>query len=131
MHHLPEAVIEMNNEENSLILNRRMLKRRTLIYYLKVFDRKAEKLLGVIGDINADGLMVICDEPIERGQDFELELVLPKTLEDDILVFDASSCWCGMDEDQIHYAIGFQYRNLPDDALGKIGHIISRYGFKD
>ena len=54
----------------------RSMKRRHLIYYLKVLDRDTEELLGFLVDITTKGFMVMSEKPIERDKVFHLKILL-------------------------------------------------------
>ena len=64
-----------------LVLNEnRNLVRRELIYYLKVTDRHTGQELGRLGDIHAEGMLILTPEPLSRQTVYKLFLELPKAM---------------------------------------------------
>ena len=47
--------------------DQRKLKRRHLIYYLRVFDAESGDVLGHIIDIHTEGFLLISEHPIPTG----------------------------------------------------------------
>jgi hypothetical protein len=58
----------------------RSLKRRHLIYYLRVFDRSSGKLVGHLVDVTTQGMMLISEAPLPDEAEFELRMDLPPGL---------------------------------------------------
>ena len=48
------------------------------MFYSRVFDRKTGKLLGYLGNITIEGVMVISEEPISKGENYKLRMDLPE-----------------------------------------------------
>jgi hypothetical protein len=44
---------------------KRKLKRRHLIYYLRVFEKNTDTLLGYLVDITPEGIMIMSESPVE------------------------------------------------------------------
>ena len=57
-------------------MDSRSLKRRHLIYYLRVFDRNTDKLFGHIVDITTEGVMMIGEKAIETNTVYQLRMEL-------------------------------------------------------
>lgn len=113
-------------------LNQRKMKRRHLIYYLRVFDAVTGRLVGHLVDITVEGIMLISEEPIEANQDFKFKMVLPdEVLQTDHIVFDARSIWCKKDINPDFYATGLKVITIDPDTLLVIDSLIHKYGFND
>ncbi len=118
--------------ENIIDDDRRALRRRHLIFYLRVWDLATEKLLGHVVDISVDGVMVISEEPIETGKTFDLEMRwhdpdgTPKTIR-----FKGQSRWSSNDVNPAFYDTGFLLLDPSDNILEPIKSIIKRFGFDE
>ncbi len=55
---------------------RRELERMPTIYYLGVFDRKKNDLIGYLADITAKGAMIMCERPLKPGTSYQLSSFL-------------------------------------------------------
>jgi len=64
--------------EGLVLTEQRRLNRRELIYYLKIVDKKSGLELGRMADIHAEGMLVLSDRPLPKGQVYETYLELPK-----------------------------------------------------
>ncbi|MET0042101.1 MAG: PilZ domain-containing protein, partial [Candidatus Thiodiazotropha sp. 6PLUC3] len=74
--------------------DRRTVKRRHLIYYLRVWNSENNTPLGQVVDINAQGMMLIGEKPIPTGEKLSLKINLPES-EDELkfLNFKAICRW--------------------------------------
>ena len=114
------------------MLERRKLKRRHLIYYLRVFDRNNDRLVGHVVDITGEGAMLISEEPIETDTVFQSRMVLPEGIEGSReIAFDAKSVWCKKDTNPNYYATGFQLLNAAPKDVDTIERLIVDFGFRD
>jgi hypothetical protein len=114
------------------MLERRKLKRRHLIYYLRVFNRLNDALVGHLVDITTEGVMLISEEPIEIDKDFTFRMALPTGMwgKDDI-EFDAQSVWCKRDINPLFFVTGFKLSNIPAELVAIIESLIENFGFRD
>lgn len=114
------------------MIERRRLKRRHLIYYLKVFDRNTDELFGHLVDITSEGVMLISENPIEVDATFQLKMALPaEFLGGKQLEFRARSAWCRKDVNPDFYAIGFQLLDVSKDYFAVVERLIEEFGFRD
>ena len=91
------------------MVERRRLRRRHLIYYLRVFNHNTGRLMGHLVDLTEEGIMVISEAPIETDVLFQLRMVLPEELDSrKELDFKARSLWCKKDLNPDFYDTGFQ-----------------------
>jgi hypothetical protein len=63
-----------------LVSEKRRLPRRELLYYLRVNDHKGQQQLGRLVDIHSRGLLLIGDNCLNVGQEYLIEIELPKAL---------------------------------------------------
>jgi hypothetical protein len=111
---------------------RRLLKRRHLIFYLRVFDSKNNKLLGHLVDITAQGMMLISEKPCEVNATYELKMALPTKMgQMKSFTFKAKSLWCDKDINPDFYDTGYQILDLDLEAVKIIEELISDFGFRD
>jgi hypothetical protein len=111
---------------------RRKFKRRYLMYYSRVYDRKTGIVIGYMVDLTPEGAMVISEEPIEVGKTYRLRMDMPEELAEKAnLDFEAESVWCKPDIDPHFYGTGFQIHSLSEPEISMIERMIQEYGFRD
>ncbi len=114
------------------MLERRRLKRRSLIYYLRVFDLDTGRELGHLVDITTDGILVMSETPIGIGRTFRLAMRLPST--DGVAEhaeFEAESIRSGRDVNHDFTDTAFRIVRLEPRHRGLIETLIDDYGFRD
>lgn len=112
--------------------DRRAVMRRHLIYYLRVWDKNSDKLLGHIVDINTGGFMLISEKKIELEQTFDLEIHWKSPEGEEIKIdFKAESRWSSNDVNSAFFDTGFKLLGPTDDVLEPIKKMIEEYGFQD
>ena len=115
-----------------LMENKRRLKRRHLIYYLRVFDISNGQLVGHLVDITKEGLMLISEQALELDRAYSFRMVLPaEILNKAELNFSATVKWCKKDVNPDFYASGFSLVSISDDDMTIVESLIHRYGFND
>jgi hypothetical protein len=112
--------------------DRRTIKRRHLIFYLRVWELEADRPLGHVVDITAEGLMLISEQPIEAGQEFTLEVRLPDT-EGALkpMRFKAVCRWSDKDINTSFYDSGFEFLEKRPQDIETIRNLVEAYGFHD
>ena len=111
---------------------RRKLERRHIMFYSRIFDRKTGKLLGYLGNITTDGVMVISEEPLRCDQDYKLRLDLPEDLyQQPVLNLDAHSLWCQTDIDPNFFNTGFRLLGLEEMDRAIIEQILVDYRIRE
>ena len=110
----------------------RKMKRRHIMFYSRVFDRKTGKLIGYLGDITAKGIMIISEYPLEVDIDHLLRMDLPIAIYSKALInFEVRSVWRRPDIDPNFYNTGFQLSNTSQEDIAIIERIVEDYGFRD
>ena len=111
---------------------RRKIKRRYLMFYSRVYDRKSGRLIGHLSDLTREGAMIIGEEPVEPGQLFNLSMDLPEDIfGKPLLFFEAKSIWCKPDVDPAFYVSGFHVEKITPADVEIIERIVESYGFRD
>ena len=114
------------------MLEKRKLKRRHLIYYLRVFDRNTDALVGHLVDIASEGILLISERSVETDQIFQLKMVLPaEILGKEQLHFDARCVRCQKDINPDFFNIGFQLQKVARNHFLVIEQLIDDLGFRD
>ena len=114
------------------MLEKRKLKRRHLIYYLRVFDRNTDALVGHLVDIASEGILLISERSVETDQIFQLKMVLPaEILGKEQLHFDARCVRCQKDINPDFFNIGFQLQKVVRNHFLVIEQLIDDLGFRD
>jgi hypothetical protein len=122
-----------HNQENSPHpSDRRTIKRRHLIYYLRVWQIDKNKELGHVVDINTEGMMLISDKPVKTGEVMHLELRLPDG-EGELkpMRFRAICRWSDKDINSAFYDSGFEFIEKSAQAIATLQKMIKAYGFND
>ncbi|MEI8131766.1 MAG: PilZ domain-containing protein [Leptolinea sp.] len=112
--------------------DRRTLHRRHLIYYLKVFERETDTLLGHLVDITEEGLMIVSENPIDGGKEFKLRMLLPREIEGkEEIEFEATSTWCRTDVNPSLFGVGFKFDYVDTLSRQIIFELIHEFAFSD
>ena len=111
---------------------RRKLRRRHLIYYLRVFDRNTDELVGHLVDVTTEGVMLMSEDPFGLGPVYQLRMVLPEAIEGSTQVhFDAKCIWCREGIAPGFYDSGFDLLAISREHKQEIERLIVEYGFQD
>ncbi|WP_396626056.1 hypothetical protein [Luteitalea sp.] len=113
---------------------RRRLKRRTLIYYLRVTDDETGQDIGHLVDITTEGALVMSTTPIEVGKTFRLRMQLPNsdgTPGKEHVEFEARSLRSSRDVNHDFIDTAFQVTSLSPRDRSHIEILIDDYGFSD
>jgi hypothetical protein len=113
-------------------MERRSVRRRHLLFYLRVFDASTGKLLGHVVDISQEGIMVISEKPVATGHHFALEMDLPSGREVKMRIgFTAKSIWSKKDVNPNFFDTGFQIQEMDPECSEMITELIEMFGFAD
>ena len=110
---------------------RRRRERKHIVYYLAVFDRTTEKLIGHVVDITPEGLMVMSEEPIEINKQYDLKIQLFSlwTNTSDI-EFNATCVWGKPSSNIDNYESGFKIENISQNDIDTIKKLVEIFGFE-
>ncbi len=111
---------------------RRRHKRRHLIYYLDVFEGDSDRLLGHLGDLTTEGLLLIDVEPLTLGQELDLRVVMPEVPGlSGALRTRATVRWLGKDKNPSIACAGCSFDPLSTDAQATLDLLCRLIGFED
>jgi hypothetical protein len=105
----------------------RRIERHQLPCFLQVFNRLTDKPIGFLGNVSADGLMLISLLPMMVDADFELRLKIPvpgDTFE--AIDLTATCLWSHEDINPQHYDSGFRVLQAPED-YGQLISVLMHY----
>ncbi len=111
---------------------KRKAKRRHIIYYLRVFDRKTDQLIGQMVDITTNGMKLVSKSAIEPETSLELRMVLPEEIDNQTeILFDAKSLWCKRDINPNFFSVGFEFIRISPEDVNIIKNLIYEFSFRD
>jgi hypothetical protein len=112
--------------------DRRTIKRRHLIFYLRVWELDGNRPLGHVVDITPEGLMLISEQAIATGQEYALEVRLPETDgKREPMRFRAICRWSDNDVNPDFYDSGFEFLEKRPEDIETLRTLVEEYGFHD
>ena len=112
---------------------RRGLKRRHLVFYLDVLDRTSGRVIGQLGDISIDGLLVISREQLPENFSCPARIALPdvRGFHGGFLELGIRECWRSPDVNPDLFCTGFTLENPSAEDIGVINSLVQALGFRD
>lgn len=111
---------------------RRRLKRKRLVYYLKIYDRNTLEIAGHLADLTVHGINILCEQPLEPGVVMELKMALPEEMDGKKeIAFDVKSSWCKRDINPNFYTIGCELIGISAKDGKIIRELMQEYSFRD
>jgi hypothetical protein len=111
-----------------MIRKKRKYERKHLTYYLKVYDRKTNQLVGRLCDITPDGIMLISEDPIGTNVTLDLRIELPhKVSGKKHLDIQAKSLWVKKDVVPDYFDTGFMLTEASQQHQKFIEKIIKEF----
>ena len=113
--------------------DRRTMKRRHLIFYLRVWDRASGEVIGHVVDITTEGIMLIGEQelPLHKQFDLEIRWRKPGSEEDQAIGFRAETMWSSPDVNKAFRDTGLRLLDDGEEVLEPIRQLIKHYGFDD
>jgi len=111
---------------------RRKQERKTLVAYTQVFDLYGGALLGYLGDLTAQGAMIISEKPIAKEVELTLAIELPElpNIKASRMTLPARVVWCEQDISPEFNNIGFEFKEVKPEQKAIIESIIKNYEFR-
>lgn len=111
----------------------RQYQRRTLYYYLKVFNRDTGEEIGRLVDIHVAGLLFISTEQFESGLEYNLRIPIkdePIGVSLRYLDMKAVVRWSRQDINPDYYVTGMQFLDIDPGYEDVIEELVRKIGFK-
>ena len=106
----------------------RNLKRQNFIIDLEVIDMESNQIIGDVGDITPEGLMLVSEQPIEESKRFKFKIAFPEDAEIKMQIeFEAESIRCVRTIHESIFTTGFKIENPDSENLLSINKMIKRY----
>ncbi|MDR9500900.1 MAG: PilZ domain-containing protein [Desulfurivibrionaceae bacterium] len=110
----------------------RIMKRRQLFYYLKLYDQTTGEQVGNVVDITTQGCKIISKDPLPTGQTMALRLDLPEGLSSlKNIVLQGKTLWSRPDVNPDFYVTGFEVPELGTKERQVLGRLIDQTAFND
>jgi len=112
---------------------RRKLKRKYLMFYTRVFNRRTGELLGNLADLTVEGLMLIGEQPLPVGTFYDLRMDLPVGFDFPKRHLDmlGKSVWCAPDIDPRFFNTGFHLEYVDREDIAVIERLVEDYGLRE
>ncbi len=108
----------------------RRLKRKHLIYYLRIFDASTRELIGHLVDITTEGIMVISEDALEGGKSYDLVMDLPEEIAGKKEMRITAVCkWTNNAANPDFYDSGFLIAENNEENLLIIKTLVQIFGF--
>ena len=109
---------------------RRLIKRHQLQDYLKVYNRNTMRVMGGIGNISCNGLMLISSVPVLIGAVYNMRIIIPDEYGERYLDFDARCHWCTPDVGPEYFDSGYSVTNAGHDIIDLVETLKSYFMFR-
>lgn len=108
--------------------NRRRYKRANLIYYLAVFDRNTDNLIGYVGNVSSGGAMILSEEPLEINTVYQLKIELLSVLHKSKKIeLDAKCVRSEPDSNLDFYNCGFEFLKIDLEDIEKLRKLADKF----
>ena len=107
--------------------------RKKLMAFTPVYDLLHKTVLGYVGDLTLQGVMVIGEKPVETNKRFTLGIEFPESLPEAPamrVVIPARAAWCKSDDSPQYFNIGFEFIEVSPANAREIEAILARYQFR-
>jgi hypothetical protein len=107
--------------------------RKKLIAFTPVYNLLHKTLLGYVGDLTLQGVMVIGEKSVEINKHFTLGIEFPASLPEIPamrVAISARAAWCRQDDSPQYFNIGFEFMDISPENVREIEAIVERYQFR-
>ncbi len=109
---------------------RRRQERHALIHHLPVRNRKTRELLGYLGNLTTEGMLLYSNTPVSTTTQslVPCSIMLPEEIDgNDHVVFQAKPVWSRLDDHRRLYSTGMHIRRIRQKDIRLIRATIERY----
>ena len=106
--------------------------RKKLIAFTPVYDLLRKTLLGYVGDLTLQGVMVIGEKSVEINKSLTLRIEFPESLPEMPAmraVISSRVAWCRQ-TDGSEFNIGFEFMDVSPEHAMVIEAVLNRYQFR-
>jgi hypothetical protein len=116
-----------------LFQDRREKHRRHLLLYLDVCDEESGQTLGRLGDVTAEGLLVLSPGPLPLDYERTVRVKFPavRHFGGPDLVARVLPCWARPDVNPELFGTGFRFVEPDEKVLQQVRYLVERLGFAD
>ncbi len=106
-------------------------RRRKLLFYLDIIDQETHKLLGHLGDISKDGIMILTEKPIQFENVKRIKIQLPdfKEFTKKYIEVEVDKRWEKPDSKPNLYRLGCRFIKLNEEDVPTLEHVQEVLGF--
>lgn len=109
---------------------RRIFRRRQLIYYLELLDNKDNRCIGHVIDISPEGMLVMSERPFRMHQVYRFTIAFKRApLKRELFQVTARSRWCIPGMHAHFYDTGFELIGLDRHASEALDFIMKTICF--
>lgn len=110
----------------------RIMQRRQLVYYLKLFDAETGEQVGNLVDITTRGCKIITKEPLPEGKTMALRLDVPEGLYSlKTIIMTGKTLWSRPDINPDFYVTGFEVPRLGVEESRVVRQLIEQTAFNN
>ncbi len=110
----------------------RIMKRRQLVYYLKLYDAETGEQVGNVVDITTRGCKIISKEPLPEGITMTLRLDFPEGLYSlKSVILKGNTLWSRPDVNPDFYVTGFEVPRLGAEERKAVRQLIEQTAFNE
>ncbi len=115
------------------IEERRTLKRRHLLVYPDVIDAKTREVLGRLGDISSEGLLIVSRKALPLDEMYTVSIPLPdiRGFQGDVIGVQIQTCWSSPDINDELADTGCKFINPDKETLSLVANLIKFLGFTE
>jgi len=106
--------------------------RRKLMAFTPVLDLPKKSLLGYIGDLTTQGVLVVGEKSTEVDKVITLVIDFPETPEFHAkrVIIPARAIWCEKKQDEKYFDTGFEFQKVEKKDKIIIESILERYQYR-
>lgn len=111
---------------------RRDIRRRHLMFHLRVYDADTGRELGALADLSPDGLMITGEQRLTLGRTFSMYMELPRALSArQRIEFSARVAWSSNDVNPAFYDTGFSDLEVDSEDRAALTQLMEEFDLQD
>jgi len=111
---------------------RRDIRRRHLMFHLRVYDADTDRELGALTDLSPDGLMITGEQRLTLGRTLDMYMELPRALSPKGRIeFSAKVAWTSNDVNPAFYDTGFRDLEVDSEDRAALSTLMEEFDLQD